>query len=161
MSCFWDCCLRNMMTLCEKANFLFHLDSFIKPRISGEHMIFRAQNLPHADCDVRSVRQPDWYVRFHQRDRPALPVEMNAGLKKFFEIFEKNPKSKNKIFEKKIQNPRIKFLENFNSKKKLSKKIQKWNFCKKSKFENEIFAKNPNSKMKISKKKIQIQNEIF
>ena len=55
----------------------------------------------------------------------------------------------------------MKFLENFNSKKKLSKKIQKWNFCKKSKFENEIFAKNPNSKMKISKKKIQIQNEIF
>ena len=41
MSCFWDCCLRNMMTLCEKANFLFHLNSFIKPRILGKHMIFR------------------------------------------------------------------------------------------------------------------------
>ena len=85
MSCFWDCCLRNMMTLSEKSNFLFHLNWWIKPWFPV-YIWYCTWKLPHADCDARSVRQPDWYARFHQRDRPALPVEMSAGLKHFLKI---------------------------------------------------------------------------
>jgi len=86
-----------------------------------------------------------------------------------------------KNFNSKIKMSKGNFRKNRNSKLKFSKKIkiQKWNFrkiqnsktklSKNSKFKNEIFlkikneisGKNPNPKMKFSKKKLKSKTKIF